>query len=116
MTAFGALLVALASAPKLAVMVLSGAELLEIGHVSLLCVSAMTAVALLWNLLLAQLHGLLRNETAIESKVNWAERRGSPYDRGCAANVREVFRCAFCVPGFVWNILDGLDHFLSSEE
>ncbi|CAJ1349799.1 unnamed protein product [Effrenium voratum] len=115
-TAFGALLVALASAPKLAVMVLSGAELLEIGHVSLLCVSAMTAVALLWNLLLAQLHGLLRNETAIESKVNWAERRGSPYDRGCAANVREVFRCAFCVPDFVWNILDGLDHFLSSEE
>ena len=93
----------------------AGHDLLFHLYLILLTTSASVCFALLWDLLLAQLHNLLRNETTIESIENWAERRGSPYDSGAMKNVVEVFgpraewfsRCIL--------YLDCFDQFLTSD-
>ena len=84
-------------------------------YVIILAVSAAVSFALLWDLLLGQLHGLLRNETTIEGLQNWEERRSSRYDRGAMKNVADVFgrwvqsfpTCVLC--------LDSLDQFLTND-
>ncbi|CAE7312694.1 Zdhhc15 [Symbiodinium natans] len=86
-------------------------------YVILLAASACASFALLWDLLLAQLHGLLRNETTIESMRNWAERRSSPYDRGVMENIVEVFGPrASGLPRCIVRCMDSVDQFLTSAE
>ena len=119
-TTLGCGFVALASLPVVPSALLSlwaGENLWRALHLLVLCLSACVAFLLLWNLLLAQLHLLLRNETTIESLANWANRcTSSKYDRGVSENVREVFGgAARWIPRCFLDLLDGLDQFLAED-
>lgn len=116
LTMCGSGLSALAAAPQItAAMALSGECTMRQVHLIGVCLSAAIASFLLWNLLLAQMHLLIRNETTIESLKNWADRCHSSYDRGVRENIAEVFgsNVAGCIPNSVFDIFDGLDQFLA---
>ena len=110
----GSGLSALAAAPQILEMALSGERTMRQVHLIGLCLSAAIASVLLWNLLLNQMHLLIRNETTIESLKNWADRCGSSFDRGVRENIAEVFgsNIAGCIPNSVFDIFDGVDKFL----
>ena len=115
----GAGLSALAAAPQVpaaAIAISFGERTMREVHLIVLCLSAAIASVLLWNLLLAQMHMLIRNETTLESLKNWADRCPSSFDRGVRENIAEVFGAPTRrVPNFVFDILDGLDQFLADD-
>lgn len=116
LTMLGAGLAALAAAPQVpaAVLSFSFASTLRSLHPIALCLSAAIAFVMLWNLLLAQMHLLIRNETTIESLKNWADRCNSSFDQGVRENIAEVFGPPIkLLPDILFDILDGLDQFLS---
>ena len=123
LTMCGSGLSALAAAPQIpAAIALSFGErtmamAMRQVHLIGLCLSAATASVLLWNLLLGQMHLLIRNETTIESLKNWADRCHSSFDRGVRENIAEVFGSNFagCIPNSVLDIFDGLDQFLADD-
>jgi len=116
LTMLGAGLAALAAAPQVPAAVLSFSfeSTLRSLHPIALCLSAAIAFVMLWNLLLAQMHLLIRNETTIESLKNWADRCNSSFDKGVRENIAEVFGPPIkLLPDILFDILDGLDQFLS---
>ena len=122
LTTIGAALAALTAAPQIPGALLSlflGEDVKHVRtlHLLILGISATCAFLLLWNLLLAQLHLLLRNETTIESLRNWAERCPSAYDRGVRQNIAEIFGTpSRYVPQVILDLLDGADQFLSGDD
>lgn len=120
LTMCGSGLSALAATPQIPSAVASisfGDHTTRQAHLIALCLSAAIASVLLWNLLLVQMHLVIRNETTIESLKNWSDRCHSRFDQGVQENIVEVFGSkASKVPKFVFDILDGLDQFLAADD
>ena len=118
LTMFGAGASAVLAAPQVPSALLSLSlkhDVLRPIHLLVLCVTAAVACVCLWNLWMAHMHYLLRNETTIESLRNWSERCESPYDRGVVENVAEVFGPLAKSLPWTLGLLDALDHFLADE-